>query len=227
MPKGMPGFDTINPDSQWLPADGDLEQAKQLMSEVANPKKDITLLLNDSPGHREIAVAIQAAWKELGIDTHDQAAGVGAVPRVPRPAAGQVGRRLPARLDRRLRRRDQLPRALDLRLGEQQHELLQQGATTSWSTKARQTKDNDARYELYSRWRTCSSARTATCRSCRSTGTRTSSQERADHPGHVRDEPARPDRPDARSRSSTSNASPNAGGGRRVRPPRSAIATRG
>ena len=66
-PKGMPGFDTINPDSPWLPAEGDLEQAKTLMGEVASPKKDITLYINDSPGHREIAVAIQAAWKELGI----------------------------------------------------------------------------------------------------------------------------------------------------------------
>jgi oligopeptide transport system substrate-binding protein len=66
-PKGMPGFETINPNSKWLPADGDLEQAKTLMGEVASPKKDITLYINDSPGHREIAVAIQAAWKELGI----------------------------------------------------------------------------------------------------------------------------------------------------------------
>jgi oligopeptide transport system substrate-binding protein len=66
-PEGMPGFDTINPDSQWLPAEGDMEQAKTLMEEVASPKKDITLYINDSPGHREIAVAIQAAWKELGI----------------------------------------------------------------------------------------------------------------------------------------------------------------
>ena len=66
-PKGMPGFDTINPNSPWLPAEGDMEQAKQLMSEVANPKKDITLYINDSPGHREIAVAVQAAWKEIGI----------------------------------------------------------------------------------------------------------------------------------------------------------------
>jgi oligopeptide transport system substrate-binding protein len=63
----MPGFDVINPNSKFLPAAGDLEQAKQLMSEVANPKKNITLYINDSPGHREIAVAIQAAWKELGI----------------------------------------------------------------------------------------------------------------------------------------------------------------
>jgi oligopeptide transport system substrate-binding protein len=63
----MPGFDVLNPNSPWQPATADMEQAKQLMSEVANPKKDITLYINDSPGHREIAVAIQAAWKELGI----------------------------------------------------------------------------------------------------------------------------------------------------------------
>ncbi|MBA2361319.1 MAG: peptide ABC transporter substrate-binding protein [Actinobacteria bacterium] len=68
-PKGMPGYDKITPNSKWLPAEGDLEQAKQLMGEVANPKKDITLYINDAPGHREIAVAIQAAWKELGIDS--------------------------------------------------------------------------------------------------------------------------------------------------------------
>jgi oligopeptide transport system substrate-binding protein len=66
-PEGMPGFDTINPDSEFLPPDGDLERAKQLMSEVQNPKKKINLLLNDSPGHREIAVAVQDAWKELGL----------------------------------------------------------------------------------------------------------------------------------------------------------------
>jgi oligopeptide transport system substrate-binding protein len=67
-PKGMPGFETINPSSKWLPATADMEQAKQLMSQVQNPKKDINLLLNDSPGHREIAVAIQASWKELGLN---------------------------------------------------------------------------------------------------------------------------------------------------------------
>jgi oligopeptide transport system substrate-binding protein len=68
-PDGMPGFDTINPNSKWLPENGDMEQAKQLMSQVQNPKKNITLLLNDSPGHRDIAVAVQAAWQELGIKT--------------------------------------------------------------------------------------------------------------------------------------------------------------
>ncbi len=67
-PAGMPGFDVFNPESPWQPPTADLEQAKQLMSEVANPKKDVTLYINDAPGHREIAVAIQAGWKELGID---------------------------------------------------------------------------------------------------------------------------------------------------------------
>ncbi len=68
-PEGMPGFDTINPDSPWLPENGDLEQAKTLMDQAQTPKKDLTLLLNDSPGHREIAVAVQSYWKELGINT--------------------------------------------------------------------------------------------------------------------------------------------------------------
>ena len=67
-PKGMPGFDAINPDSPWQPATADLEQAKQLMEQVDNPKTDINLLLNDAPGHREIAVAVQAQWKELGLN---------------------------------------------------------------------------------------------------------------------------------------------------------------
>jgi oligopeptide transport system substrate-binding protein len=66
-PKGMPGFDTINPSSPWTPENGDLAQAKELMAKVQNPKKNITLLLNDSPGHKEIAVAVQAAWKQLGL----------------------------------------------------------------------------------------------------------------------------------------------------------------
>jgi len=68
-PEGMPGYETINPESAFLPAEGDMEQAKALMDEVASPKTDITLYINDSPGHREIAVAIQAAWKELGIES--------------------------------------------------------------------------------------------------------------------------------------------------------------
>jgi oligopeptide transport system substrate-binding protein len=66
-PEGMPGYDTINPESEFLPAEGDMDRAKELMDQVQSPKTNITLYINDSPGHREIAVAIQAAWKELGI----------------------------------------------------------------------------------------------------------------------------------------------------------------
>jgi oligopeptide transport system substrate-binding protein len=65
----MPGFDALHPDSTWTPEDGDMEQAKELMSQVQNPKRTVNLLLNDSPGHREIAVAVQDAWKELGLTT--------------------------------------------------------------------------------------------------------------------------------------------------------------
>jgi oligopeptide transport system substrate-binding protein len=68
-PKGITGFDQINPDSPWLPAAGDLTKAKDELSQAANPKKDITLFFNDSPGHKEIATAVQAQWKELGITT--------------------------------------------------------------------------------------------------------------------------------------------------------------
>lgn len=66
-PQGMPGFETIHPASEWLPAAGDIEAAKQLMSEVADPVTDITLFHNDAPGHKEIAVAVQDMWKELGL----------------------------------------------------------------------------------------------------------------------------------------------------------------
>ena len=71
-PEGMPGFDTINPESEWLPASGDMEKAQQLMEQVQNPVKDITLVINDAPGHREIAVAVQDMWSDLGIDVEIQ-----------------------------------------------------------------------------------------------------------------------------------------------------------
>jgi ABC-type oligopeptide transport system substrate-binding subunit len=67
VPQGMPGFDVIKQD--FLPARADLDTAKQFMAQVENPVKKVTLFYNDSPGHKEIAVAVQAMWKELGIDT--------------------------------------------------------------------------------------------------------------------------------------------------------------
>ena len=69
VPKGMPGFDTIHTNSPWAEPTANLDKAKELMAKVQNPKKNITLILNDAPGHQEIAVAVQAAWKQLGINT--------------------------------------------------------------------------------------------------------------------------------------------------------------
>jgi oligopeptide transport system substrate-binding protein len=66
-PQGIAGFDTLNPNSPWTPAAGDLDQAKDEMSQAASPKMDINLFFNDSPGHKEIATAVQAQWQELGV----------------------------------------------------------------------------------------------------------------------------------------------------------------
>jgi oligopeptide transport system substrate-binding protein len=67
-PKGMPGFDDIKT-SDLPTSDEKLQEAKDLMDKVANPKKSINLFVNDAPGHKEIAVAVQSFWKELGITT--------------------------------------------------------------------------------------------------------------------------------------------------------------
>jgi oligopeptide transport system substrate-binding protein len=64
-PKGMPGFGQI--DNSYLPAHGDMGKAEALMAKVAKPVKHIDLFFNNAPGHKEIAVAIQAAWKKLGL----------------------------------------------------------------------------------------------------------------------------------------------------------------
>src|SRR5215208_3687167 len=68
-PQGISGFDTINPDSPWTPAAGDIDAAKDELSQAASPKTDINLFFNDAPGHKEIATAIQAQWQDLGINT--------------------------------------------------------------------------------------------------------------------------------------------------------------
>jgi oligopeptide transport system substrate-binding protein len=65
-PEGVPGFDVLKQD--YLPAAADLEQAQALMDQVQSPKTDITLFYNNSPGHKEIAVAIQSMWQELGLN---------------------------------------------------------------------------------------------------------------------------------------------------------------
>jgi oligopeptide transport system substrate-binding protein len=67
-PQGMPGFDTINPESEWLPERADLDRAKELMSQVQSPERQIELYFNNDPAHKSIATAVQAQWKELGLD---------------------------------------------------------------------------------------------------------------------------------------------------------------
>jgi oligopeptide transport system substrate-binding protein len=68
-PEGVKGFEVINPNSPWLPAEGDMTQAQELMSQAADAKTNINLFHNDAPGHKEIAVAVQSMWAELGIET--------------------------------------------------------------------------------------------------------------------------------------------------------------
>jgi oligopeptide transport system substrate-binding protein len=68
-PKGLPGFDVFNPNSPYLPESGDLDQAKALLSQAQNPKTSLNLFYNDSPGHPEIATAVQSMWSEVGIKT--------------------------------------------------------------------------------------------------------------------------------------------------------------
>jgi oligopeptide transport system substrate-binding protein len=45
-------------------------KAKAFMAQVKNPKKDIHLYINNSPGHINIATAVQAFWKELGLNVN-------------------------------------------------------------------------------------------------------------------------------------------------------------
>jgi oligopeptide transport system substrate-binding protein len=66
-PKGIPGFGQIKTD--YLEPGADTAKAKSLLGKTANAKKSVTLFVNDSPGHKEIAIAVQAAWKKIGINT--------------------------------------------------------------------------------------------------------------------------------------------------------------
>jgi len=66
-PQGLKEFDTIK--QTYLPTTADIEKAKDFMAKAQNPKKNLTIYFNDSPGHKEIAVAIQAQWKKIGINT--------------------------------------------------------------------------------------------------------------------------------------------------------------
>jgi oligopeptide transport system substrate-binding protein len=68
-PKGISGFDQINPNSPWTPEEADLDKAKDELSQAASAKTDINLFFNNAPGHKEIATAVQAQWKQLGVNS--------------------------------------------------------------------------------------------------------------------------------------------------------------
>ena len=125
-PKGMPGFDTIAQD--FLPTEADLDAAQKYLGQASSPKKTLDFVfVSDDPvgqGRRRRGPVDVEEDRDRDDDPRD---GVPAVPRDAGAAAGPVGGRVRDRLGRRLRRRHQLPRALDVQVGEQPDRLLRQG----------------------------------------------------------------------------------------------------
>jgi oligopeptide transport system substrate-binding protein len=66
-PPGIAGGPTILKNA-FNPPTHQTAKAKAYMALVKNPKKDIHLYINNSPGHINIATAVQAFWKELGLN---------------------------------------------------------------------------------------------------------------------------------------------------------------
>jgi ABC-type oligopeptide transport system substrate-binding subunit len=67
-PKGMPGFETIAQD--FLPTTADLDAAREYLGKAKAPKTTLQLaFVSDDPVGKDMAVAVQAMWKELGITT--------------------------------------------------------------------------------------------------------------------------------------------------------------
>ena len=125
-PQGISGFDTINPElaldaRSWGPRPGEGRAVAGRESEDGH--QPVLQRLARPQGDRHCcAGAVEGARDQH----HSEAAGVGAVPRVPRPAAERCGGRVSPRMDLRLSGRDQRARSLDVRLRQQQHELLRQ-----------------------------------------------------------------------------------------------------
>ena len=66
-PAGIAGGPVITRNSS-MPGTAKLSEAKSLLARVSNPKRNIRLYVNNSPGHVKIATAVQASWKQLGLD---------------------------------------------------------------------------------------------------------------------------------------------------------------
>ena len=68
-PKGMPGFETIAQD--FLPQAADLAAARRYLAKVSSSRRKLNLVYTTGlhPAAGEIAVAVQAMWREIGIET--------------------------------------------------------------------------------------------------------------------------------------------------------------
>jgi ABC-type oligopeptide transport system substrate-binding subunit len=66
-PAGIAGGPTILKNA-YFPAKAQVSKAKAFMKKVKNPKTNIHLYVNNSPGHVPIATAVQAQWKEIGMN---------------------------------------------------------------------------------------------------------------------------------------------------------------
>jgi oligopeptide transport system substrate-binding protein len=66
-PPSIAGGPTIVKNS-FMPAIHQTAKAKAFMAKVAHPKTDVHLYLNNAPNHVKIATAIQAFWKQIGIN---------------------------------------------------------------------------------------------------------------------------------------------------------------
>ncbi len=68
-PKGIPGFAVITQD--FLPTHADLETARTYLGRAPTAKRTLDLYYASSgdPGAQQLAVAVQAMWKQIGIET--------------------------------------------------------------------------------------------------------------------------------------------------------------
>ncbi len=69
LPEGIPYEGRPPPDSPWAPAGGDLDAARAELEDAGAVKRNLTLLHVDGAEEREVALALAAAWEELGLDT--------------------------------------------------------------------------------------------------------------------------------------------------------------
>ncbi len=66
-PRSISGGPTILKNAT-LPAKANKAKAREFMSKVRSPKRAIKMYMNNAPGHIKIGTAVQAMWKELGLD---------------------------------------------------------------------------------------------------------------------------------------------------------------